>query len=106
MVQSTPKCVKRRLKKNIRENNVYMTISKPLVGEFLQYVKKQTIKVDKNAVAVVHSNSHCKEEVVGICPIALWTSLLLENASTMEVNTDWKSLQIFIFMDMEDHYIS
>ena len=31
--------------------------------------------------------------------IAHWTSLQLENASIMEVNTDWKSLQFFTFMD-------
>ena len=26
------------------------------------------------------------------CPIALWTSLQLENRSVIEMNTDWKSL--------------
>ena len=40
-------------------------IWKPLVGKCLQCVKKQTNEVDKNADAVVHSNSHCKEEMVG-----------------------------------------
>ena len=38
------------------------------------------------------------------CPIVLWTSLQLENMSTIEMNTDWKSLQIYnpyIFMDLE-----
>ena len=32
------------------------------------------------------------------CPIGVWTSLQLENASTMEVNKDWIYLQIVIFM--------
>ena len=35
------------------------------------------------------------------CSIALWTFLQLGNASTMEVNTDWKSLRIFIFMNLK-----
>ena len=62
--------------------------------------------MDKNAVSLVHTNSHCKEEaVVHVqqkfpllhpyfypCPIVLWTSLQLENTSTTEMNTDWKSL--------------
>ena len=92
-----------------------MIIWRPLVGECLQSVKKPTNEVCKNAVAVVRSNSYCREEVVGhvqqispwlypcfyACPIALWTSLQLGNASTMEVNTDWKPLQIFIFMDLK-----
>ena len=32
------------------------------------------------------------------CPITLWAFLQMENASTMGVNTDWKSLRILIFM--------
>ena len=36
-----------------------------------------------------------------VCPIALWTSLQLGNASTMKVNTDWKSQWIFIFMNLK-----
>ena len=43
-----------------------MIIWKPLVGEFLQYVKEPTNEVDKNVVAVLRTNFHCKEEVV-IC---------------------------------------
>ena len=35
------------------------------VGEYLQWVKEPTCKVKKNAVAVVHTNSNCKEEVAG-----------------------------------------
>ena len=38
------------------------------------------------------------------CPIALWTSLHLENMSTIGMNTDWKSLQIYnsyIFIDQK-----
>lgn len=35
------------------------------------------------------------------CPITFWTSLQLGDASTMEVNTDWKSQQIFIFVDLK-----
>ena len=42
-----------------------MIIWKPLVGNWLQDVKESTNKVDKNAVAVVRTNSYCKEEVVG-----------------------------------------
>ena len=33
--------------------------------------------------------------------IALWASLTLGNASTMEVNTDWKSMRNFTFMDKD-----
>ena len=38
------------------------------------------------------------------CPTALWTFLQLERASTIEMNTDWKFLQIYnsyIFMDLK-----
>ena len=38
---------------------------KPLVTQCLQCVKEPTKEVNKNAVAVVCTNSHCKEEVVG-----------------------------------------
>ena len=37
-------------------------------------------------------------------PIALWASLQLENNSIIDMNTDWKSLQIYdpyIFMDLK-----
>ena len=82
-----------------------------LVGECLQRVKEPTNKLDKNAVAVACTNSHCKGKVVGDvqqkspwlypyfypCPIVLWTSLLLRNASTME-KTDWKSQRILMIM--------
>ena len=37
---------------------------KPLVSEFLQCIKEPTNEVDKNAVAVIRSNSQCKEGVV------------------------------------------
>ena len=39
-----------------------------------------------------------------LCTIALWTSLQLENTSTIEMNTDWKPLQIYnpyIFVDLK-----
>ena len=92
-----------------------MIIWKSLVGDCLQCVKQPTNKVDNNSVTVVRTNSHGKEEMVGhvqqksrwlyTCfypfPIALCTSLHMGNASTMEVNTDWKSLQIYIFMDLK-----
>ena len=79
----------------------------------LQCMKENTNKVEKNVV--VRTNCHCKEEFVGpvqeksqwlnlcfyLCPAALWTSLQLGNASTMEVNTDWKSLRILIFMGLK-----
>ena len=42
-----------------------MIIWKTLVGECLQCMKEPTSEVDKNAVAVVYSNSHFKEKVVG-----------------------------------------
>ena len=42
-----------------------MIIWKPPVGECLQWLKEPPNKVDKNAVAVVCTNSHCKKEVVG-----------------------------------------
>ena len=35
------------------------------------------------------------------CTIVLWKSLQLGKVSTMEGNTDWKSLRIFIFMDLK-----
>ena len=37
-----------------------MIIWKPLVIECLQRVKEPTNEEDKNAVAVVRTNSHCK----------------------------------------------
>ena len=87
-----------------------MVIWKPLVGVFLQCVKEPTNEVDKNDNAVICTTSYCKKEVVRnilqnisvilpsfyLCPI-----LLQLNASTMEVNTDWKSLQILIFVDLK-----
>ena len=64
--------------------------------------------MDKNAVAVVRASSESKGEVVDQIPTIVsmflslphwgWTSLQLENASTMEVNKDWIYLQIVIFM--------
>ena len=74
--------------------------------------------MDWNTVSLVHINSHCKGEVIvhgqqkspwlypyfHLCTIALWTSLQLENTSTIEMNTDWKSLQIYnpyIFVDLK-----
>ena len=89
-----------------------MIIWKPLVGKRLQCVKELTNEVNKNVVAVVLTNSHCKEEVVGLvqqksallyscfypCPIAISTSLQLRNASNiMEVDTGWKSLNFHFY---------
>ena len=42
-----------------------MIIWKSLVGECLQCVKGPNNEVDKNTVAVVRTNSYCKEEMVG-----------------------------------------
>ena len=42
-----------------------MIIWKPLVGNCLQCVKEPTKEIDKNAVAVVRTNSQYKEQVVG-----------------------------------------
>ena len=95
---------RKNLKQYIRGYHAYMIIWKPLFGECLQCVKEP--EVDKNAGSLVHTNYHCKEEeVVHVLqkfpllypyfypwPIALWTSLQLENTSTVEINTDWKSL--------------
>ena len=86
-----------------------------LVEQCFPCVKEPTNEVGKCAVAVVCTNSQCKEEVVGDvqekfpwlylcfypCPIALCTYLQLGNASTMEVNMDWKSVRNFIFMDVK-----
>ena len=49
---------------------------KPLVGECLQCVKEPINKVDKNAVAVVDNNSHCKE-VVDQVEISMIVSVFL-----------------------------
>ena len=82
--------------------HVYMIIWKPLIGERLQCVKEPTNEVNKNTVAVVHTNSHCKEEVVTLvqqkspwlypcfypCPFAFWGSLQPGSLSIMEVNMD------------------
>ena len=54
---------------------------KRLVRQFLQSVKEPINEVDKNAFAVVFTNSHCTEEVVG--------HVQQGNAST--TNKDWKS---------------
>ena len=78
-------------------------------------MQNPTNKVDNNAVFVVRTNSHCKEEVVHHvqqkspwlcpyfypCPTVLWISFQLENISIMEVNTDWKCLKIFILIDLK-----
>ena len=75
-------------------------------------------RIGRDAISLVRNNSHCKEEVVACvqqkspwlypyfypCPIAFWTSLQLENTSTIEINTDWQPLQIYnpyIFMDLK-----
>ena len=72
-------------------------------------MKEPIKKVDKNAVSLVHTSSHCKGEVVVhvqqkfpllypyfySCLIVIWTSLLLEIMSTIEMNTDWKSLHFY-----------
>ena len=42
-----------------------MIIWKALIGECLQCVKEPNNEVDQNAAAVVGTNSHCREEVVG-----------------------------------------
>ena len=60
-MQSTPKCVKRPI---FWRRNVYVIIWKPLLGECLQCEKEPTNEVEKNAIAVVPTNSHCKEELV------------------------------------------
>ena len=55
------------LRQYIRESHVYTRIWKPLVGEFLQYVEKLTIEVEKNTVAVVCTNSHYKRRWLAVC---------------------------------------
>lgn len=69
-------------------------------------MKEPRNQVNKNAIAVVPNNSHCKEEMVAhvqwnmsmivsmflFLPYCAWVSLQLGNASTIEVIKDWKSL--------------
>ena len=57
-----------REKKEFKENTLknIMIIWKPLVGKYLQWVKEPTNEVDNNTVAVVLTDSHCKQEVVGL----------------------------------------
>ena len=43
--------------------------------------------------------SPCLYSLFHPCIIVLWTYLRLKNARTMEVNMDWRSLEISIFMD-------
>ena len=43
--------------------------------------------------------SPCLYSLFHSCIIVLWTYLRLKNACTMEVNMDWRSLRISIFMD-------
>ena len=50
---------------NILEDLYHAYIWKPLFGECLQYVKQLANEVDKNAVAVVPTDSQCIEEVFG-----------------------------------------
>ena len=70
--------------------------------------------MDKSAVSVPRTNSHCKEEMIGhVQQNSLWLSMLLSlphcaldifatvNALTMEVDVNWKSLRIVIFMDLK-----
>ena len=75
-------------------------------------------KEDKNAVSLDRADSHCRGEVVlhvqqkfpwfyayfYPCPIALLASLQPENTSNIEMNADWKFLQIYnpyIFMELK-----
>ena len=77
-----------------------MIIWKPLVDKCLQCVKEPIDEVGKNAIVVARTNSHRKQELLAmcnmnipmtvsifcICPIVRWTSLQLENLSTVEVS--------------------
>ena len=85
-------------KENILEDIMFIIFWKPRVVKCLQCVKEPN-----NAVAVVRTNSHCKEDVFGYVSLtvslflclphyALGVSLQLGNASTIELNTDCKSL--------------
>ena len=65
---------KRASREYIREHCVYLIIWKSLFGKCLQCVKEPTNEVDKNAVAVVRTNYHCKEGVVGMCNRNLYDS--------------------------------
>ena len=84
-------------------------MSKPLVGEYLQFKKEPTKELDKNAVTWVRTNSHFKEEVVGHVQqnISMILSMFFPAPSRfgdfcswekMEKNTDSKSPRNFIFM--------
>ena len=82
----------------IRGYHAYIIIWKPLVGEYLYCVQESPNEGEKNAFALFHTNFHCKGEVVAYvqqkypwlyryfypCPMALWTSLKLQNMSTTE----------------------
>ena len=77
-------------------------------------MKEPSNKVENNSFAVVRTNSKrngmsgaVQQNSSGLylcfypCSVALWTYLQLGNASTMEVNADWKSLIFFFFMDQK-----
>ena len=59
------------------------------------------LTVKKRWFALGNRNLHDCIYVSISCSVALWTYLQLGNASTMEVNTDWKSLQLFFFYGRE-----
>ena len=56
---------RRNLKRqHMRIYHALIMFWKPLVGKCWQCVKESSNEVGKNAVVVVCTNSHCKEEVV------------------------------------------
>ena len=65
---------------------------KPLIRECLQFVKEQTDKADKNAVAGFSNNPYCKEELVGqdCIHIYVFASLRLGYLCNWETLQPWR----------------
>ena len=62
-------------KDNVLEDIMFIIFWKPRVGKCLQCVNEPTNEVEKNAVTMVRTHSHCKEDVVG--HVSLTVSLFL-----------------------------
>ena len=93
-----------------------MVIWKTLVDQCLQCMKWSTKQVEKeNAVAMVRTNSDCKKKCSSpyateismivssfiTLPHCTWDIFATGNASSMEVNTEWKSLRLSIFINLK-----
>ena len=77
-----------------RGYHAYMNIWNPLVGEMLKYRQEPLNKMDKNAVAIIRSDSWEKETIVGHVPqnISKTCSMFLNVPNTLiEVQVVGKS---------------